>query len=441
MSSELQMAYLGAALTASPSELAAALPDPAWFTATVGGVPLGRVADLVRTMVTDGQDVKVVSVWKEAQLRAGADPVFAGITLSFLDSAIHKHGSLGGFIDDYATRLSEISINTQVIEASEQLARLASGNGDWRGLVDHLVHLAANTKHKLGESILETFDKFVASERAFRESGGVKLRLRTGMAALDRNVHMTGGKLITIGARTSNGKSVLAGQIALAAALDGIPVAYYTTEMTEEEMMQRLMSQFGVVSLGEMIDGGFVYDPVKVDALRRRVEALPISTVQNSYSSTILTDMTRRIIADGVKVVVVDFVQDVTFERSGFADESWRQALAGFIKRLKGVARRYKVVVIAAAQLNREAGKMAKTNERPSLHHLKESGAFEESSDIVLLQWRYPDDKGGLSNDSEIIWAKQRNGPTGSAEFIFVPERSKFMDIPSFAGDDPASNF
>jgi replicative DNA helicase len=128
------------------------------------------------------------------------------------------------------------------------------------------------------------------------------------------------------------------------------------------------------------------------------------------------------------QLLVVDYLQ--LMQGSGGPRESREQAISSISRGLKGVAKDLNVAVLALSQLNR--GVESRTDKRPMLSDLRESGAIEQDADVILFIYRDDYYKGEESlhpGEAEIIIAKQRNGPTGMVRLAFVREHTRFQNL------------
>ena len=136
----------------------------------------------------------------------------------------------------------------------------------------------------------------------------------------------------------------------------------------------------------------------------------------------------RRLAAEhGLSMIVVDYLQLMT-GRGRFENRTLE--LAAISRGLKGLAKELNVPVLALSQLSRAPE--ARSDHRPLLSDLRESGALEQDADVVLMIFRpemYPDCKEEEKGTAEIIIAKQRNGPTGSMNLAFLREHTRFQNM------------
>jgi replicative DNA helicase len=248
---------------------------------------------------------------------------------------------------------------------------------------------------------------------------------------------MTGGlqrsDLIIIAGRPSMGKTAVSLNIAHQIAANyRLPVAVFSLEMSKEQLVQRLLaSEAGIES--QRLRAGRIsqneWEPLS-HAIGILSE-LPIF-IDDTANLTVteMRSKSRRLLAERggeIGLIVLDYLQ--LMEGSG--SDNRVQELSRITRSLKGLARELNVPVIALSQLSR--GVEARTNKRPMLSDLRESGSIEQDADIVLMVYRdeyyFPDspDRGV----TELIITKHRNGPTGVVKLLFDPQYTRFRNMAS----------
>lgn len=256
--------------------------------------------------------------------------------------------------------------------------------------------------------------------------------LSTGFRELDRYTRgLQPGNLVILGGRPSQGKSTIAIQIALHIA-QSLPVAFFSVEMSQQEQVFRVLATLAEVD-GHQLQCG----QLSMIDQQRLGPALTAFTDRKFWlddSGTIsalqIRSKARRLKARvGLGLIVVDYIQLMTHPRTE-ARESREQQVAATSRILKHIARELHVPVIALCQLNRAAEQ--RTDKRPNLSDLRESGSLEQDADLVLLIHRPPVKQAGVVQEipaTELIVAKQRNGPTTSIDLRFYGEQYRFVEI------------
>jgi replicative DNA helicase len=267
-----------------------------------------------------------------------------------------------------------------------------------------------------------------------RETGGTGVTgLNTGIFQLDR---MTAGfqnsDLIIMAARPSMGKTALALSIARNMAVEyDKPIAFFSLEMSASQLAQRLLAAEARVELSK-VRSGFINHSEE----RKMVEAMNRLSNSKFYidDSSILSVLeirakARRLKAEhNIQAVFVDYLQFVTAPKA----ESRQREISLISQQLKQLAKELEIPVIALAQLNR--GVESRTEKRPLLSDLRESGSIEQDADVVMFihrndYYKHGEMGEGGDNKAEIIIGKQRNGPTGTVEAAFIKEYARFENL------------
>ncbi len=250
---------------------------------------------------------------------------------------------------------------------------------------------------------------------------------------VDLNKHLSGlqkSDLILLAARPAMGKTTLALNMALSAALDGKNVAIFSLEMSKMQLTQRFLSSLSLIDLQKIISGTLEEDDFGMlgDALRI-MEDTPIYVDDtSSISLTELRSKCRRLSSkEGLDLVLIDYLQLMT-DGSG-RNENRQQEISNISRGLKGLAKELNCPVVALSQLSRAVE--SRTDKRPMLSDMRESGAIEQDADIVMMLYRddYYNPESERPNIADLIIAKHRNGPTGTVQLYFNKKYTKFTDL------------
>jgi len=257
--------------------------------------------------------------------------------------------------------------------------------------------------------------------------------ISTGFRELDiKTAGFQASDLIVVAARPSMGKSALATCIAEhAAVVDRVPVAFFSLEMSKEQLVQRMLCSHARVD-AHKVRTGFLSQadwPKLVSAAGKLSEA-PIYIDDTPGISVLeLRAKARRLKAQfDIKLIVLDYLQ---LMQSHARADSRQQEISEISRSLKALARELNTPLIAISQLSRAVEQ--RQDHRPQLSDLRESGAIEQDADLVILLLREyyynpTEENRGLA---EIIIAKQRNGPTGSFSLAFLGEYMRFENLTS----------
>lgn len=340
----------------------------------------------------------------------------------------------------YGRMVRKCSLLRQLIEVGSEITELGfMPTDDVDSVLDRAETMlfavadrrASKGLRHISELLAETID---VVEQRFN---GVSLGVPTGYLDLDQ--HLLGlqpSNLVVIAARPSMGKSALAlGIAAQAQERTKLPVAVFSFEMSDDELTERMISSDASIDSvtlrsGRLSDGEWTRFATSVGRLRDAylyVDDDPTTTVMGMRAKA------RRLKAQhGLSLVIVDYMQLMETH----AKRENRQAEVAEISRgLKIMARELNVPVVAMAQLSRALE--LRSDKRPMLSDLRESGAIEQDADVVLFIYRdevyYPTSPdAGLA---EIIVAKHRNGPTGTVKLAWLPKYTRFANRARMTSD------
>ncbi|MDD6153819.1 MAG: replicative DNA helicase [Elusimicrobia bacterium] len=310
-----------------------------------------------------------------------------------------------------------------------------------------LIDSAADQIYKLSQK--QRLSGFVASkdlapevmdilEKAIQNKNAIQ-GVPTGLDAFD---HRTGGlrksDLIILGARPSQGKTALALNIAHHACVEcKIPVAFFSLEMGKHSIFERMLGAAAMVEIHKLRTGWF--DRSKWADLTRelgRLASAPFFIDDTSGISITELRMRSRRLASELKkqgkelgLIVIDYLQLI---RGGERRvESRQQEVSEISRMLKDLARTLNVPVLALSQLSRKNEDKSRSDNKPQLSDLRESGSIEQDADVVALihrDWYYKRDDESLKNKATLIIAKQRNGPVGDIDLAFFGEYALFTN-------------
>jgi replicative DNA helicase len=262
------------------------------------------------------------------------------------------------------------------------------------------------------------------AERRMREAAEGPSGIPSGFSALDR---LTGGfqpaDLVLIAARTSVGKSSLALSFIERQIVRGYGVALASLETPALQLWERLLSMRSGVSTGRLRFGHLSTEDFRAfeEAANRLSECSLRILDRPDLSVQALRAWACHEVGQGARILYVDYVGLLS---GGDARAPRWERMADISKGLKAVARELEMPVVALVQLNREAADARE----PGLHHLRDSGAFEQDADLVLLLQRSDKETSEEEISARLIIAKHRNGPTGRVELIFRRNVTRFEE-------------
>jgi len=380
-----------------------------------------------------------------------------GVDLISLSSALAKEGQLeeiGGKlyllniqetiattanIDTWFSIVKDLSILRGMINVcSEALTNCYDTSAEVDGLIDKIESeiLGVRYKHVKPEILeLKEYINVVFSSVQKIINKEVEVGIPTGYPELDKLiVGLKPGEMVVLAARPSIGKTSLALNMIRNVALKkggARPVAFFSLEMTAEQITRRLLCTEADISEGAFYDGSFKSsDIVK---LTRAVSNLKKANILIDPTGG-LTISELRAKANRLKkmykieLIVIDYLQ---LMKAGWSVDSRQQEVAEISNGIKKLAKDLNVPILILAQLNREVEKGTSAKARPKLSHLRESGAIEQDADIVIFLHRDRDEAKDTSKedglDSELIVEKNRNGRTGIVNVVFKPRIMLFQ--------------
>lgn len=336
----------------------------------------------------------------------------------------------------YAEIVKEHAIMRRLIEAGTKIAQLGYAN---ETEVDTLVDQAQaeiyavtddNAKEdyvSFSEALEETINEIDANSNRPDGVYGVPTDF-IEFDELTGGLH--GGQMIVIAARPGVGKSTLALDIARSAAIHHhMATVFFSLEMSRTELAMRILSAEGKISMGRLKKGDLDTEGwTNLATLQGRIDSAPLF-IDDSPNMTLMeirAKCRRLKQRNDLKLVVLDYLQLMS---SGKKVESRQQEVSEFSRSLKLLAKELDVPVIALSQLNR--GSEQRTDKRPMVSDLRESGSIEQDADMVILLHRedmYNPDSERVG-EADMIIAKHRGGPTRTIPLAFSGKYSRFNNM------------
>ena len=336
----------------------------------------------------------------------------------------------------YAEIVKEHAIMRRLIEAGTKIAQLGYAN---ETEVDTLVDQAQAEIYAVTDgNAKEDYVSFSeALEATMREIDANSNRpdgvygVPTDFIELDELTGgLHGGQMIVIAARPGVGKSTLALDIARSAAIHHhMATVFFSLEMSRTELAMRILSAEGKISMGRLKKGDLDTEGwTNLATLQGRIDSAPLF-IDDSPNMTLMeirAKCRRLKQRNDLKLVVLDYLQLMS---SGKKVESRQQEVSEFSRSLKLLAKELDVPVIALSQLNR--GSEHRTDKRPMVSDLRESGSIEQDADMVILLHRedmYNPDSERVG-EADMIIAKHRGGPTRTIPLAFSGKYSRFNNM------------
>lgn len=359
----------------------------------IGGLPfITQLANMVPTAANVAYHAKIVK--EKAELR------------NLINAATEIAGAAYEDTDDVANIMDE---------AEKKI--LAVANRQNGGVFEPMKNI-----------VMRTFERI----NVLYESRGGLTGISSGFKDLDK---LTSGlqksDLILVAARPSMGKTAFTLNIASYCGLHNNTVAFFSLEMSKEQLMQRMLCSEGGIDAsrlrtGQLDEGEWNHLVETADRLSRA----PIF-IDDTAGITVmeLRSKARRLKAEhGLDLIVIDYLQ-LMQGRPNRNGDNRQQEISEISRSLKALARELDVPVIALSQLSRSVE--SRQIKKPMLSDLRESGSLEQDADIVMFLYRedYYDKDTENKNITEVIIAKHRNGPVDSISLFFQKEFTKFRDL------------
>ena len=341
----------------------------------------------------------------------------------------------------YAEIVRERAVLRRLVDAGTKIVQLGYSND---GEVDDLVNAAQAEVYAVAER--RTAEDYVALKDIIEgtvdeiESAGHRGEGMTGVPTgfyeldeLTQGLH--GGQMIVIAARPAMGKSTFALDWARSAAIKhNLTTVFFSLEMGRNEIAMRLLSAEATIGLQDLRKGTIKDEQWgKIATTMGRMNDAPlfIDDSPNMSLMEIRAKCRRLKQRHDLKLVVLDYMQLMS---SGKRVESRQQEVSEFSRALKLLAKELNVPVVALSQLNR--GSEQRTDKRPQVSDLRESGSIEQDADMVILLHRDDvyDKESARAGEADVIVAKHRNGPTKTLVVGFQGHYSRFNNMAADGG-------
>jgi replicative DNA helicase len=395
------------------------------------------IYEAMLSLFESSEPIDTVTLYEELKKREQIDEVGGAVYLSQLSQNISSAAN----IEYHAKIILEKQILRGLITSSHEIAKAAyEGTNDAFDILDQ----AERKIFEITESHLT--QSYQGMDRAVRDAleyieaihsqTQQKFSVPSGYYELDE---ILGGfqksDLVIIAARPSMGKTALALSLARNAAVDhDIPVGIFSLEMSTMQLIIRLLCAEGKLNAHLVRTGKLPHaEGVKLSKNAHKLIEAPIY-VDDSPAQTVLEirAKARRLkVEKNVGMIIIDYLQLM----QGHAKAESREREISHISRsLKSLAKELNIPVIALSQLNRAVE--TRTDKRPQLSDLRESGSIEQDADVVIFLNRpeyygMEKDANGesLEGVAEVIVGKQRNGPTGTVKLAFIKEYARFENL------------
>ncbi|BBI36773.1 replicative DNA helicase [Cohnella abietis] len=392
-----------------------------------------RIFDGMVALNDDNEPIDLVTLTARLQDLGQMDEIGGVMYLAKLANSVPTAAN----VEYYAQIVEEKSILRRLIRTATQIVSNGYATEDDVGVLlndaeARIMEISSRRSAtgfiSIRDVLMEVFEKV---EFLYNHKGGVS-GIPSGFIDLDK---MTNGfqpnDLIIVAARPSVGKTAFALNIAQNVAVRSTEtVAIFSLEMSAPQLVQRIICAESNVDATRMRTGHLEGDDW--EKLSMAIGALSeaqiyIDDTPGITVSDIRAKCRRLKKEKGLGMILIDYLQLI--QGRGKAGENRQQEVSEISRTLKQIARELEVPVIALSQLSR--GVEQRQDKRPMMSDLRESGSIEQDADIVAFLYRddYYDKESEKKNIIEIIIAKQRNGPVGTVELVFLKNYNKFVSL------------
>ncbi len=391
-----------------------------------------RIFQAILNLSERAEEIDIITVTQQLRAEGALDNVGGPAHVSSLTAAVPTSAN----VEYYARIVKESSLRRKLLRVSNEIiATIYDDTRESRKVVEEAerrIFDIADNQHtenfrKAKDIVQETVE---AIERLYKTKDSYT-GVPSGFPDLDNMLSgFQNSELIVIGARPSVGKTALALTMAAHIAIhQHIPVGFFTAEMSNMALMQRLIASEARIGSQTIRTGMLKPSDFKslTDAAGLIYEApLWINDTPNIPLLDLRAQARRMVAQQGIRILFVDYITLIT---SGNTELPRHEQVAEISRSLKALARELRVPIIALSQLTRDS-----EGKRPSLASIRESGSIEQDADVVIFLHRERgSDRTGEEHPSvvetELVVAKQRNGPVGTVKIAFVPKYTKFESL------------
>ena len=392
----------------------------------------GRIFEAILKLWDRGESIDLITLTNELQTEGQLERAGGAAYVSSLTTEVPTSAN----VEYYAQIVQQTSLRRRLISlASEVSERCFDDTVPTRHVIEEaerrIFELAETNQTRGFQPAKEVVKRTVAAIEKLYHNQEDYTGVATGFHALD---NMTSGfqdsEFIVIGARPSVGKTAFALSMAANIAIaHKIPVGFFTLEMSDMALMQRLVA--GEARIGSQVIRTGMLRPSDfanlTNAAGRIYEApLWISDTPGMRLLDLRAQARRMVSQHDVRIIFVDYITLITNENAELARH---EQIAEVSRSLKALARELEVPVVALSQVSRDT-----EGKRPMLSNIRESGSIEQDADVVLFLHRERNlDQESTESmsviETELIVAKQRNGPVGTIKIAFVPRYTKFDNL------------
>jgi replicative DNA helicase len=391
-----------------------------------------RIFDAMAALAERSQPIDLVTLKDELTRQTALEAVGGAAYLASLLDGVPRVAS----VEQWSRLIKEKAVLRNLIHASNRISQSCyEAEDDAAQILDRaeaaIFEIAERRIRQGFIGIREIVKESFRTIDQLSQSRELVTGLTTGFVDLDAKTSgLQRGDLVIVAARPAMGKTSLCLNVAqYASKKTGETVGVFSLEMSKEQLVLRMLCADARVDAHRLRTGNLQEkDWARLAKAYAELSACKIF-IDDSATLTPLEMRAkcRRLKAEhGLGLVMVDYLQLVS---SGGRVENRQQEIASISRSLKGLAKELQVPVMALSQLSRAPE--ARTEKRPQLSDLRESGAIEQDADLVMFifreeEYKPTDDNRGIA---ELIIGKQRNGPTGTVKLAFIKEFTRFENL------------
>jgi len=380
-------------------------------------------------LLSRGEPADVITVSDALEKAGEADNVGGLVYLGDLASNTPTAANIRA----YARLVVDAKDRRDMIQAGQRIIELATDkNDDAIARADRATRIVMDLSDGRGSneptivsdlmgSVLDTLQKRI-------DAGGAISGLSTGFVDLDKaTTGLHPGNLVVLAGRPAMGKTTLGVNIAENVAIDGGTALVFSLEMPGDDLIERSMARAGGINTQTLREGRLTdVDWTRLTAALGKLNDIRLF-VDDDPSTATVPQIRRKALRikreRGLSLVVIDYLQLMRGEGGNRNEE-----IGGITRGLKLLARELETPIILLSQLNRSVED--RTDKRPMMSDLRESGAIEQDADVILMAYRddYYNPNSAFKGYAEILIRKQRMGPTGTVPLIFQGEYSRFCN-------------
>jgi len=396
----------------------------------------GEIFESILELYNRNEPVDLITLSEELKKRDTLEAVGGVGYLTDLSDGVSTTSN----IKSYCEIVEEKSLLRRLIKASNEI--ISEGYKDDKE-IENIIELAEKRIFEITQK--QRHEGFITMKTALMETlsrieemsklGGGITGIPTGFSDLDNKTSgLQKSNLILVAARPSMGKTAFSVNIAQNSALKGSTVAIFSLEMSKGQLVQRMLSSEAHIEIQKILSG----DLLEEEWIRLSKSMGPLSQAKIFIDDTpaiSLAEMKAKCrklkMEQDLDLVMIDYLQLMSGDGR---TENRQQEISKLSRGLKEMARELDIAVMALSQLSRAPE--LRSDHRPIMSDLRESGAIEQDADVVMMLYRdeyyHPDTE--KKNIGEVIITKQRNGPTGTVELVWMGQFTKFLNMERYRG-------